>query len=480
VYIIVLCLKYLRARRGVLPSILAIATGVTALTVVIAVMNGFGDLIRGRIRGSLSDVVVQWEDVWGVGDAEEIRRGLLAIPHVVGCSAHLTGIAFLSPADEEEPIRLPVQFVGLEPGEEQRVGEFGEWLVPFDEEWAEEVGFHPVNEPFVLPDGTRPERPVILGAEVGDRLMSTLPVGARVLLVAPISWDDHNSAVFTVTNYYKSGLYQMDHESVFLPLSVAQGFRRAADTATSFHLKLDDFRYAPEVVRAAKAVVAGRGDVDVKTWRQMRRQLLTALVTERTIWVIVLTLLLVLAGFSILAVLNLIVFQRRRDIGIVLSIGGSRRGVAGAFLLYGLVVGLVGSGLGACAGLLILRYLDVLESHLPVVLSVSILGLAAAALALAVWGISRRFGRRLGIPAGMAAAGVLVTGVLLRGQLEAVMPAAVFPRSIFYLEGIPWKISPATVVLFSALGLTMSVLASLVPARRAAGLLPAEVIHRKV
>ncbi len=65
-YVLALCLKYLRARRGIILSVLALATGVTALIVVVAVMNGFGALIRSRIRGSLSDVVVERDDFWGV------------------------------------------------------------------------------------------------------------------------------------------------------------------------------------------------------------------------------------------------------------------------------------------------------------------------------------------------------------------------------------------------------------------------------
>ena len=421
-YVLVLCFRYLRARRGVILSVLALATGVTALIVVLAVMNGFSGLIQDRIRGSLSDVVVEREDFWGVQGAEALRRELAALPHVVGCSAHLSGIAFLSLTDERYPLRIPVEFVALDPAEEARVGSFGTWL---------ETGLRRSEEggegtvvPFQLPDGERPQRPVILGAEVLEDLPGPVRPGTRVLLATPISWEDHNVAPFTVTGLYKSGMYKTDANTVFLQLAVAQEWRRAPDTATSFHLRLDDFRHAPEVVAAARKVAASHGEFFVDTWQKMRRQLLAALVAERTIWVIVLTLLLGLAGFSVVAVLNLIVFQRRRDIGVVRSVGGSRWGVAGTFLLYGFAVGVVGATLGTVAGGLILAHIDWLEDHLP---------------------------------------------------------GGLFPRSVFYLEEhIPWEIRAVTVALFAFLGVLVSVLASLYPAWRASRLQPSQVLHRMV
>lgn len=421
-YVITLCFRYLRARRGVVLSVLALATGVTALIVVIAVMNGFGGLIRDRIRGSLSDVVVKRENFWGVGGAEALRRDLAAIPHVRASSAHLSGIAFLSLADAEYSPRFPVEFVALEPEAEDQVGQFSRWVREGDREAL--LPEEKPGPPFRLPDGRRPERPVILGVELAQALSryGLVRPGTRLLLATPTSWDDHNVAVFTVTNFYRSGVFKTDADTVFLPLRVAQQWRRAPDTATSFHLRLDDFAHAPQVVAQARRVVAGRGEFFVGTWQEMRRQLLAALVAERTVWVVVLVLLLALAGFSVVAVLNLIVFQRRRDIGLVRCLGGSRRGVTAAFLLYGLVVGLVGSALGVAAGSLILLHIDWLEAHLP-------------------WRL--------------------------------------FPRDVFYLgEHIPWEISPGTVALFAGLGVAVTVAASLQPARRAARLRPAEVLHR--
>jgi lipoprotein-releasing system permease protein len=421
-YVLVLCLRYLRARRGVILSILALSTGVTALIVVLGVMNGFSELLRDRIRGSLSDVVVEREDFWGVQGAEVLRRELAALPHVVGCSAHLTGIAFLSLADERLSLRIPVEFVALDPAEEARVGAFPRWLEPGIPEEVE--GHRGAVVPFQLPDGERPERPVILGAEVLEDLPGFVRPGTRVLLATPISWEDHNVATFTVTGFYKSGMYKTDAHTVFLPLAVAQQWRRAPDTASSFHLCLDDFGHAPQVVEAARRVAAARGEFFVDTWQKMRRQLLVALVAERAIWVIVLTLLLGLAGFSVVAVLNLIVFQRRRDIGVVRCIGGSRWGVAGTFVLYGFVVGVVGATLGTVAGGLILTHIDWLEDHLP---------------------------------------------------------GGLFPRSVFYLEEhIPWEISPVTVALFALLGVLVSVLGSLYPAWRASRFQPSQVLHRMV
>ena len=89
------------------------------------------------------------------------------------------------------------------------------------------------------------------------------------------------------------------------------------------------------------------------TWRDKQGALLAAVQMETTILNVLLFMIIAVAGFGILAIFYMIVVEKTRDIGILKSLGASGRGVMGIFLAYGLSLGLVGSGVGMVAGLLV-------------------------------------------------------------------------------------------------------------------------------
>ena len=130
------------------------------------------------------------------------------------------------------------------------------------------------------------------------------------------------------------------------------------------------------------------------------------------------------AGFGILAIFFMIVVEKTRDIGILKSLGASSGGVMSIFLSYGLALGVVGSGVGMVLGLLFVRYINIIEDGLT-------------------W---------------------------LPGR-------EVFPETNYYVPEIPTSVNPLTVafVVMGAMGI--AVLASILPARRAARLHPVEALR---
>ena len=145
---------------------------------------------------------------------------------------------------------------------------------------------------------------------------------------------------------------------------------------------------------------------------------------ETAILNILLFLIIAVAGFGILAIFFMIVVEKTRDIGVLKSLGASAGGVMGIFLAYGLSLGLVGSGAGMVGGLLFVRYINPIADGL---------------------------GRLTGHP--------------------------VFNPAIYYFYKIPTLVSPLTVASIVAGALGIAVLASVLPALRAASMHPVEALR---
>ena len=102
----------------------------------------------------------------------------------------------------------------------------------------------------------------------------------------------------------------------------------------------------------------------VSTWEQKQGPLLAAVAVEQSILNILLFFIIAVAGFGILAIFSMIVVEKTRDIGVLKALGASTAGVRGIFLGYGLLLGMVGSGVGMVGGLLFVRYINEIEKRL--------------------------------------------------------------------------------------------------------------------
>jgi len=234
---------------------------------------------------------------------------------------------------------------------------------------------------------------------------------------------------FTIVDFYESKMSEMDASYVFVPLDKLQRDRGMLDPstgigyATSIQIKLRpgvDGNMVRDLLREHFAPEI----YSVVTWRDKQGPLLAAVQMETAILNVLLFLIIAVAGFGILAIFFMIVVEKTRDVGILKSLGASGRGVMGIFLGYGLSLGVVGSGVGMVLGLLFV---------------VNINGIA--------------------------------------DLLSKLTGHEVFDPSIYYFYRIPTQIDPATVtwIVLGALGI--AVLASVLPARRAARLHPVESLR---
>jgi lipoprotein-releasing system permease protein len=237
----------------------------------------------------------------------------------------------------------------------------------------------------------------------------------------------------TIVDIFKCGMSEYDSNLVFCNLEFLQRVRGMIDPTnpedpnhkgiTSIQIKLKDFADAPEVIERLQAVFPP-GTYTIKTWEQKQGPLLAAVEIETGILNVLLFLIIAVAGFGILAIFFMIVVEKTRDIGILKALGASSSGVMSIFLSYGVALGVVGSSVGVLLGLLIVRYINQIESAIATVT-----------------------GRK------------------------------VFDDKVYYFPEIPTRVEPWMIVWVTVGAIAIAVMASVLPARRAARLRPVEALR---
>ena len=239
------------------------------------------------------------------------------------------------------------------------------------------------------------------------------------------------SAKFTVVDLYESKMSEYDSSLAFVPLGELQRLRGMIDpqtrvtSVTSLQIRL---RPGSDL-NAARDKLIRRFPTDqyayrIQTWKDLQGPLLAAVQMETTILNILLFLIIAVAGFGILATFFMIVVEKTRDVGVLKALGAPSGGVMSIFLGYGFSLGSVGSGVGMVLGLLFVIYINEIAA-----------------------GLERLTGREI------------------------------FDPTIYYFQEIPTLIDPLTVGLVVAGAIAIAVLASVLPALRAARLHPVEALR---
>ena len=170
---------------------------------------------------------------------------------------------------------------------------------------------------------------------------------------------------FTIADFYSSNMHEYDSSFAFVPLSELQKLRGMVDPLTgqgsvsAIQIKLNEGADLDEVRdRLLSRFPPDQYALNIRTWQDSQRPLLSAIQMELTILNILLFMIIAVAGFGILATFFMIVVEKTRDIGILKALGAPSRGVMSIFLSYGMSLGLVGTGVGVVLGLLFVAYIN--------------------------------------------------------------------------------------------------------------------------
>jgi len=506
-YKLLLCWRYLRTRYIALVCIVSVSLGVATMIVVNSVMAGFTTEMQARLNGMLGDLIFECRSLDGVPDAKlhmaKIREttgdAIVGMSPTVSVPG-LMYIEVMGPDRDSQAMTKPITLVGIDETTYADVSDFDDYLQhPSNRQQLEfnlrnggyDVYDHQAEdnqnqkprtqmeragwpyrrfkasvkkqrEPVAVsqeeqkPTGALSQDP-FLGQQQGRDFDAAkeqhtgIVLGIGTCSYRGVDGTDHFIALpgddvrisfptasmpvkainehYTIVDVYESKMSEYDANFVFVPLRALQESRGLVDPSTgigkfsSIQIKLRPGVDANEVRDQIRDAFPAQLYM-VSTWRDKQGPLLAAVQMERAVLNVLLFMIIAVAGFGILAIFTMIVVEKTRDIGILKSLGASGRGVMGIFLGYGLSLGIVGAGAGMALGLLFVAYINEIADVLA----------------------------------------------RLTGQ-------PVFDPSVYYFSKIPTIVSTQTVAWICLGAISIAVLASVLPARRAALLHPVKALQ---
>ena len=341
-----IALRYLFARRKQafisvisLVSTLGVVVGVMALVLALALMTGMQRELRDRILGATAHLFV-WKH-GGIGDYQAEAAALRAVPGVTGAAPAVIGKALVSSGRGEAFITLK----GIDPALERSVT---------DIEGAMKAG-----QLAALAGDPGDGLPgIVIGADLaqtlgvveGDEVTILTPQGT----LTPMGVYPRSRRV-TVVGRFSIGLFEFDSAYGFVSLPLA---RRMLDRTgvDVIELRIADIYRAAEVAAAIPATLGP--SYFSQTWAELNRALFQALWLEKMAISITIGLIVMVAALNIVASLVLLVMEKSPDIAILKTMGAPARSVMVVFMLQGLVIGAVGTLIGASAGYGVATVLD--------------------------------------------------------------------------------------------------------------------------
>jgi lipoprotein-releasing system permease protein len=408
-------LRYVRARSHKFfvsfitwASLVGVCVGVAALIVILSVMNGFESELRDRLLSLSAQVRVIPAAVSGGAapaplDWQDATRRARAVAGV----AEVAPYAELQALALREPQMLPVVLRGVDPLASATVSEVGAAITQGH-----------------LGDLIAGSGRVIVGELIAERL--GLALGDRLTLLVPAVDADGTPEAklreLTVAGVFEVGLQDHDGTLVFAPLEDVRALAPQSAGAQGLRIRVADVLEAPAVAaRVRRALPAG---YEVRDWTEDNANYFRAIRIEKTMMSLILLLIVAVAAFNIVAMLVMVVTDKRTDIAILRTFGAAPRRVMGIFVTQGLVIGWLGVALGVALGLALALNVDTIVPF-----------------------------------------------------LEHTFHFQIMDADVYYVTTIPSEVHPLNVLAIGAAALALTALATVYPAVRAAGTAPAEALR---
>jgi lipoprotein-releasing system permease protein len=405
-------LRYVRARSHKFfvsfitwASLIGVCVGVAALIVILSVMNGFESELRERLLYLSAPVRVTASaaSAPAAGAWEEAARQITQVAGVSDVSRY----AELQALAVRQPEMVPIVLRGIEPQAAANRADLGAALIQGH-----------------LADLTPGSEHVILGAVIAARL--GLAAGDSLTVLLPTVGADGAPAPklreFSVAGVFEVGLQDHDGTLVFAHLEDVRALGPEGAASEGLRVRVRDVLTAPAVAARLRALLPRT--FEVSDWTRDNANYFRAIRIEKTMMSLILLLIVAVAAFNIVAMLVMVVTDKRTDIAIVRTFGASPRRVMGIFITQGLVIGWLGVLLGVVLGLALAFNVDTL------------------------------------VP-----------------LLERTFRFQIMDADVYYITSIPSEVHWGNVLAIAVAALTLTALATVYPATRAARTAPAEALR---
>jgi len=331
--------RYLRSKRRLsfitLISLLAsggVFVGVAALTIVLSVMNGFEDQVQRRIAGTNAHIAVLSADDRPVQPSDSLVQRIAEAAPGAAVAPFVYGKVMVASRNSVDGMVMK----GVEPSEEARVTDIMSHLSPA------ETALDGGDLPGI---GLGEELAVRLRVSRGDVILISLPTEEPGGLFGGIP----RVKRLRVSSIFRSGLYEYDSSFGIVRIDTAREFFELGRDVTGYELRIPDMFRAREVAHGLEARLGT--DYRVTNWIDLNRNLFSWMKIEKAVMFTILILIVLVATVNIVSSLVMLVLEKRRDIGVLRTMGVTPRGIMRIFLLQGTLVGIGGTTIGLIVGL---------------------------------------------------------------------------------------------------------------------------------
>ena len=401
-------LRYLRAKRRTrfvsfitLISLLGIALGVAALIVILSVMNGFEGELRSRLLSMSAHGFVTGSD----GRTHDWRKLVAEVEADEGVAAAAPVVELEGMIQSGRELRAVV-VNGVDPKYEERLS----------------------GDIFNLVEGSLSDlqpgsRSIILGRVLAYDLGARVGDGVVLLIPRPVGDGTMEPVLerFVMSGVFEAGL--QDHDSILALVNKrdAAGILGIGDEATAVRFRAQDVMAAPAIRKKLAQRLEG---VRASDWTLENASYFRAIRLEKMMMSLILSLIIGVAAFNIVASLVMVVTDKTNDIAILRTLGMGPNGVVRVFFVQGAMIGWAGVLVGVLLGI-------VLAINVPVIVPV----------------------------------------------LEQLFGFQIMPGDVYYVTRIPSELEWPDVAVISIAAFLLTSLATLYPARRAALVNPAVALR---
>ena len=324
-------------------SILGISIGVMALIVVMSVMNGFHFELKKRILDATSHI----EITGGLDNQDEINqliKKITDLKHVKAVSPYVSGEGLLS----NRSVNRGVLVKGIDPQYENNVNQLLNKVVKGSKKFS--------NKPFEIIIGVDLAR--LLGVGIGDDVSLLIPK----LNFSPIG-NYPTIKKFHIVGIFDAGIYEFDSSLALIDFQDAQKifFKNQKTKFSAMQIQLTDSNKTLHVESDIKKILIDLNiNSFINNWTNKNKNFFSAIQMEKRVMAIILTLIIAVAAFNLVASLAMSVQDRKKDIAILMTIGFSKFQIIRIFIFQGFIIGFIGSLLGLFFGVVIASNINVI------------------------------------------------------------------------------------------------------------------------
>ncbi|HEY4157205.1 MAG TPA: ABC transporter permease [Polyangiaceae bacterium] len=359
-------------------SILGVFVSSFALCAVVSIMGGFGADLKRKILGNNAHIRIEAKRVGGFEHWRSLLDEVRLIPGVHAASPVVAGEAMASSSSNTAGVMLrgidtetigtvidllqnievgkfayledTKKLASLPPDEPIGIGPGGEFYLKGPDIKPYSAKLDPEVEEATEPPDLLPG--IVIGRELAKSLH--VYVGDELTLISPMGDLGPmgilpRSRQFRVAAIFYSGMYEYDASHAYVKMEAAQDFLDLKQNVTGIEIRVDDAERVGEVRPLIEKII-DPSEHRVRDWKELNKNLFSALKLEKIATFIILSLAILVASFCIICTLLLMVTEKSKEIAILKSLGASDGTILRVFMSEGVMIGFTGTIFGVATG----------------------------------------------------------------------------------------------------------------------------------